>query len=120
MTAFAHDLYIEQGATYTKPSLTWKDGDGIPVNLTSWAARMQFRKSPKAPVVLFEATTENGRIILGGEAGTIDFNFSADDTESMSFASAVYDLELVAADETVVRLCEGAVVISPNVTRAQA
>lgn len=116
MPAAVYDLFIEQGATFVK-TITWKDSAGDPVNLTGYTARMQFRSSVNSSTVLATATTENGRITLGGAAGTIDIEFDEAYTTSFQFVSAVYDLELESATGFVTRLLEGGVEVSKEVTR---
>ncbi len=119
MAAGLYDLYIEQGATFTK-IITWKDSAGDPIDLTGFVARMQIRQTISASAVLYSATTENGGITLGGAAGTITITFPAADTAAFSFVTGVYDLELASsalAGAEVTRLLEGGVVVSKEVTR---
>ncbi len=114
MPAATHNLTIERGATYTQ-RLTWKDPAGTAINLTGYTARMQLRPRIGGPV-LIELTTENGRIALGGSAGTIDLTIAAADTTTLPTSTVKYDLELISAGGLVYRLIEGAVTITPNVT----
>lgn len=116
MPAATYDLFVEQGATFIK-TITWKDSAGDEVNLTGYTARMQFRSSVNSSTILASATTEDGRIVLGGAAGTIAITFDADDTAAFNFVSAVYDLELESAAGFVTRLLEGGVEVSKEVTR---
>lgn len=116
MPAAAYDLMIEQGATFNQ-TVTWKDSTGAAVDLTGYSARMQFRPSVNAPTVYFSATSSDGRIVLGGTAGTITINISAVETTAFTFVSAVYDLELQSASGVVTRLLEGGVAVSREVTR---
>jgi hypothetical protein len=67
--------------------------------------------------VLKELTTANGGITLGGAAGTIDLFISATDTAGFAWESGVYDIELIQPNGEVQRKIEGAVVVSPEVTR---
>jgi tRNA threonylcarbamoyladenosine modification (KEOPS) complex Pcc1 subunit len=110
-----YDLCIAQGATFQKV-ITWKS-DGTLVNLSAFTARMQIRATSEASTALIELTTENGRIALGGAAGTITLTISATDTAALTAGRGVYDLELVAANGTVTRLLQGVVTISRNITR---
>lgn len=110
-----HDLCILQGATFSKV-ITWK-ADGVAVNLTGYTARMQIRATADAATPLIELTTANGRIALGGSAGTITLTISATDTAALTAGRAVYDLELVSSGGIVTRLVQGVVTISRNVTR---
>lgn len=124
MTAVNRPLEIEQGATFTL-GFNWHQAgpvvDGVttagdPYDLTGWIARMQIRKAQASPVLL-AASTENGKIVLGGATGRIDIKFSDEDTDSLTTRSALYDLELENAAGDVWRLLEGSVSISPNITQ---
>lgn len=44
--------------------------NGSPWNLTSYTARMQVRPTVEASTKFLDLTTQNGRITLGGAAGT--------------------------------------------------
>lgn len=111
-----YDLEFLQGETYTKQFI-WKDSAGANVNLTGYTARMQVRQSKSSDTVLLELTTENGRITLGGAAGTIDLNLTATTTAAITWRRGLYDIELVASNGVVTRLLEGEVTVSKEVTR---
>jgi len=114
--AGVYNLTIEQGATLDL-ALTWKDAAGTPINLTGYTARLQVRPSIDSATTLLTMTTENGRISLGGAAGTIRLLLDAATTASLTWTSGVYDLELQSAGGTVTRLLAGTVTVSPEVTR---
>jgi len=117
MAAYKQNLIIEQGATFSF-NIEWTESDGVtPVNLTGYTAEMDIRASYDDPNTIIQLDTTNGRITLGGTAGTIQLLISAADTAALDFTSAVYDLELTAPDGTVTRLMEGGVSFSPEVTR---
>lgn len=120
MPAHKVKLEIDQGATFDK-TFTWKTGSAkasaIPVDLTGCKARSHFRAEVESAEVLLELTTENQRIVLGAEAGTIRMVISAADTAAMNWNSGVFDLEIEFPDGTVVRRMAGSVVVSPEVTR---
>lgn len=111
-----YNFTIQQGATFNRV-ITYKDPDGDPINLTDMEARMQIRPTYGGDVI-HELTTDDGGIALGGAAGTITLNIDADDTETFDFDTALYDLELVNADE-VTRLLEGTIVLSKEVTKEE-
>lgn len=115
MTA-EYDLTIRQGATFTQ-SLIWKDSAGVPVDLTGYIARMQIRQGICASDVIVELTTENGRITLGGDDGSIALEISADTTAEITEGCGVYDLELESSDGFVTALIAGAVTFEREVTR---
>ena len=116
MAAGSYDLKIEKGATF-QLTLTWKDEDGDPIDLTGFTARMQVRDRVDAEETLVELTTANGRIALGGAAGTIALLIEAAVTEGLPGKAGFYDLELVSAGGIVTRLLEGKAALVPEVTR---
>lgn len=117
MAAAAYDLPdIEQGADYFL-TFTYQDQNGTPVDLTGYTARMMLRVTYDDPTPLIELTDANGRLVLGGTAGTIDIHITATDTANLSFKTAKYDLELVDSTGVVTRLVMGSVRLSPEVTK---
>ena len=116
MSAGTYDFQIEQGATLTK-QFVWKDGSGNLINLTGYTAKMQVRRNPASDEVLLEASTTNGRIALGGSAGTITLTLSATVTAAITWSRGKYDLELTARNGVVTRLLEGEITVSKEITR---
>jgi len=110
-----YDLYIEQGATYSK-TFTWTDATGSAVDLTDFTARLHIRADIDDEDPIIELTHSNG-ITLGGAAGTIVATISAGDTELLELDQYVYDLKLTSAAGVATRLLEGTVFVSPAVTR---
>lgn len=86
------------------------------VNLTGYTARMQIRDSANGATVLTELTTANGKITLGGVAGTITLALSATETAALTWTWGQYNLEL-ATGSHVDRLLEGRVTVRSEVTR---
>jgi hypothetical protein len=114
MAAGTYNIAIEQGATYDQ-TFTWTV-NAAPVNLTGYAARMQFRQSAANPTVNFDIAT-GGSITLGGAAGTIRIQITASNTSALAAGNYVYDLELQSGTGVVTRLLQGTVTVSPEVTR---
>lgn len=115
MSAGALDITIEQGATFLL-NLVWKDSLGALINLTGYTARMMVRQTHVATTVLMSLTSPTD-ITLGGALGTINVKATAAVTALLPARNAVYDLEMVGPDGTVTRLIEGAVTVTPEVTR---
>jgi hypothetical protein len=109
------DFLMPKGSTFSR-TLTWKVS-GSAVNLTNYTARMQARTSHISGTAVLTLTTENGKITLGGAAGTITLNLTATETAAITQHSLAYDLELVSAGGVVTRLVEGQIVLTPEVTR---
>jgi hypothetical protein len=116
MRAGKYQIVIEQGATFTL-QLVWKDANGVAVDLTGYAARMQVRRGVEVPDTLLSLTSAGGGIVLGGAAGSIAISVPASVTQTLDPGSAVYDLEMESPSGFVTRLLQGRVIISPEVTR---
>lgn len=116
MSATRYDFTIEQGATFSL-TFRWKDTAGNIINLSGFTARAQFRYAKLDDQILLSMTTENGRIVLGGAAGTIEILLDAATTAAIDWTSARYDIELEDSAGFVTRLVEGKVKVSNEVTR---
>ena len=110
------NLTIKQGATFRK-RLTWRGSNKKPINLTGYTAKMQARSAYGDPQVLFELSTENGGVTLGGIAGTIELYISDEATALFNFERAVYDLFLYAPNGDALALLEGSVRLIRGVTK---
>lgn len=113
--AGTYNITADQGATFSRV-LTWKDSSDVPVNLTTYTARMQVRSIASSADVVLELTTANGRITLGGALGTITLNVPAADMDDVPAGSYAYDLELVSGG-AVTRLVMGSFQVRAEVTR---
>ncbi len=109
MPAAKKNLVIEQKAAFRK-RFVYRQPNKKPVNLTGFGARMQIRLPDGTLIV--DLSTENGRITLGGVAGTIDLRLSKLETAAMNFTGALYDLKLVPPSGDDFRLLEGKVTLS--------
>lgn len=91
--------------------------DFVPVDLTGCTARMQIRAEIGSILPLLELNTTNGRIALGGTAGTCALTIDAVTTEAIDWESGVWDLEITHPGGEVSRMAEGTASVSPEVTR---
>lgn len=115
MIAGVYNFTIDQGATFSR-QLTLRDANNALMNLTGYTARMQIRPEIESTEVLVELTTANGRIALGGAAGTVTLTIPATVTATID-KEGVYDLELVTPSSEVHRALKGKVRLEPEVTR---
>jgi hypothetical protein len=120
MSAGTYCFTIEQGATFNT-QLTWftDDTQETAVNLTGFTAKMQVRARLDDVTVLLELSTANGKITLGGVAGTILLHIDAADTALLTFEKGVYDLELTNGSGVVTRLLQGVINMQLEVTRTE-
>lgn len=116
MSAGTYKIECEQGADFTL-NLTWRDGTGAVLNLTGYTARMDVRTSKDAATALVSATTENGRITLGGAEGTVQILIPASVTAGFAPGQYVYDLKLISATGRATRLIEGFFIVDGQVTQ---
>ena len=108
-----YNIVAYQGATYDL-NVTWSV-DETPVDLTNYTAAMQVRQSVGATTAELSIDSDAG-ITLGGTAGTININISADTMGSAIPGDYVYDLELDSGG-TVTRLLQGNFQIIGEVTK---
>ena len=114
MSAGKYNINVEQGTTYSV-RFTYKDDTNNPVDLTDYTAQIQFRETKDATTTIYDSST-GGDITLGGVDGTIDLSINTATTTAFDFDNCVYDLELTLDNETI-RLIEGRVYLSKEVTR---
>lgn len=111
-------ISIQEGATYDV-TFVWKDSNRNPIDLTGYTAKLQV-KDPGAigesDTVLLEASTSNGRIILGGATGTIRVLIPAVTTSALEWTRGVYDLFLIGPASTT-KLLAGTVAVEPSITQ---
>lgn len=127
MRAGTYNFTCEQGATFTRlieleePDLV-ADPTGaifVPLNIENYTARMQIRRTLESTSPMITLTTENGRLTVN--PGPDDINkilIMLTDEETMTLTTdGVYDLEIESTDGVVSRILQGAVALSPEVTR---
>ena len=113
MAAANYDLTIEQGTDF---SLTMNlSVEGVPYNLTGCSAAMQIRDFGNN--LYFDGTVVNNKINLNLVASSITIKISKSETQTMNFGTGKYDLELTKSDGTTIRLLQGSVIISNEVTK---
>lgn len=114
MPAVTKNLTIEQKATFRK-KMTYRDKFKKPINLTGYGARLQIRAADGS--LIADLSTQNGKIILGAAAGTIELVLTAAETTVMTFATALYDLKLIAPNGDEIRMLQGKVTLSVGQTQ---
>ena len=111
MAAYS-EITIEQGANLTS-TITVNDTQGDAVNLTTYSASAQLRKS-------YYSSSANTltAIITGNANGQITLSMTAANTSNLTPGRYVYDLIITnSTDNSVTRVVEGTAVVLPSVTR---
>jgi hypothetical protein len=106
------EITIEQGANLTS-TVTVSDTQGDSVNLSTYSASAQIRKS-------YYSSSANTLVatITGNANGQITLSMSAANTAALTPGRYVYDLIITnSVDNAVTRVVEGTAVVLPSVTR---
>ena len=128
MAAGTYNFTIEQGATFRR-TFKYKDSTGTPIDLALQDPRMQIRNTINSSdfIISIEetgATKTDGSIVSNSNftvstvnTGEFSLVIDADTTASMSFDTAVYDIEIKDNLNEVTRLLQGKIKLSKEVTR---
>lgn len=92
-------IRLTQGTSYGAV-FTVNNSDGTLFNFTGYSADMQVRTSPPPSPpfpttgedLIIELSTANGRITLGGSAGTITLSLTPSQTAALTPGRYIYDL----------------------------
>lgn len=126
MRAGTYNFTCEQGATFTRlieleqPDLV-ADPTGntfTALDISGYTARMQIRRTIESSTSMISLTTENGRLSVnpGDEVNQVLISLTDEETSTLT-TSGVYDLEIESPEGVVSRVLQGAVNLSPEVTR---
>lgn len=106
------ELTIEQGANLTSV-VTVNDAQGDAVNLTTYTAASQLRKSYYSSSANTLTAT-----VTGNSNGQITLSMTAANTALLTPGRYVYDLVITnSTDNSKTRVIEGTAVVLPSVTR---
>jgi hypothetical protein len=106
------ELTIEQGANLTS-TVTVSDTQGDSVNLSTYSASAQLRKSYYSSSANTLTAT-----ITGNSNGQITLSMTAANTSLLTPGRYVYDLVITnSTDNSKTRVVEGTAVVLPSVTR---
>lgn len=103
------NLVIDQGTTFTT-TINLTNDDGSEKDLTDYTVSSQIRKSYYTSTYTAFSTS---KVDLAGE---ITLSLTATQTSALKAGRYVYDLEITSSEETV-RVIEGIVTVTPEVTR---
>jgi hypothetical protein len=130
MAAGKHNFTIEQGADFD-PFITYRnppvdpindpDTPGAPIDITGFGARMQVRTASKNGTIVLDLDIAGSEIVLTDPVnGQLQIQVPAATTAALTAAQftpiAFYDLELIDLSGRVIRLLEGTVKFSAEVT----
>lgn len=113
MSAGVRDISIDRYATFRRV-MTLKNEDDTAINLTGYGAAMQVRERPEDTEPLADWSD---KLTLGGSAGTITLVISDEETSTLDFDQARFDIVLEQPNGEKFRLLEGSVVVNQGITR---
>jgi hypothetical protein len=104
------NIVIDQGTTFST-SITVTDSDGDVVNLSTYTGAAQMRKHYTSN------TAHDFTVDITGNTGLVTLSMNATTTANITSGRYVYDCELTDSTNTVSRVLEGIVTVTPEVTR---
>ena len=119
MPAGKYNFTIEQGTKFSR-DFAWKNADRTPVNISGYAFRMMARhKHDDALPIISLSTFEppGGISIVDGPNGRFRISLAQAQTTALSFNEAIYDLEAVPPGDGAIRVLEGKIILSKEVTK---
>lgn len=115
MALNTYNISAEQGTTYAA-TVTYNDSQGDPVSLVGASAAMNVRKFAGSPNSYLTLSVGNG-LTLGGALGTVTISISAAALSAVPAGEYVYDLEVVLAGGSSVKLIGGTFTVAAEVTK---
>ena len=105
------EILVEQGATFST-TVNVEDTAGAAINLTSYTAASQMRKSYYSST--YSAISS---VITGNANGEITLTMTSANTANLAPGRYVFDLVITAPTTIKTRVVEGIIVVSPGVTQ---
>ena len=103
------NIVIDQGTDFTT-DINVTDDAGDPVDLSTYTGAAQMRKH-------FTSTNSFAFSVTASSVGVVTLSMNNSVTANITAGRYVYDCELTDSSNTVSRLVEGIVTVTPNVTR---
>jgi hypothetical protein len=108
-------LLIHQGTTWRKRWRITDPDTGTPRDLTEWSARAQVRADHSADSVVLAEWLDD--TVTCDADGYVTITVSPAVSSAWTWRDGMYDVELVDPAGQVARIAQGAVRVSPEVTR---
>jgi hypothetical protein len=105
------ELLIEQGASFST-TVNVEDTSGSAVNLSSYTASSQMRKSYYSSSYNIITST-----VTGNANGEITLSMTSANTANLTPGRQIFDLIITSSTGIVTRVVEGVIIVSPGVTR---
>jgi len=106
------ELTIDQGATFSS-SMDLTNDDGTPIDVTNYSFVCQIRKSYYSS----NATANLTVTVVDAANGNVTLGMDAANTANIRAGRYLYDLKMTRDDSSVIRVLEGIVTITPQVSQ---
>lgn len=106
------NLQVDQGSTFKTTINVSQAGGGDSLDLTGYLVRAQMRKSYAS-----SASIDFDTLVDDPENGVISIALTAAASAAAKAGRYVYDVEIESPSETVTRVVEGQIEVTPRVTR---
>lgn len=105
------NLVIDQGSTYSV-EINLSDQNGDNLDLYGYVANAQIRKwySSSNPAAVFDAQ-------INAQSSSVILTLTANQTSNLIAGRYVYDVETTGPANTISRIVEGIITVTPQVTR---
>lgn len=103
------NITLDQGATFST-SFLFQDTNGDPIDYSTYTANSQMRKS-------YSSSTAYDFTVAMVSNGQVTLSMTANTTNSITAGRYVYDVEVQSPAGSRIRLVEGIVTVTPQVTR---
>lgn len=108
------DITIEQGATWWY-EITLTEDDGSAMDLTGYRCDMWLKRNYRQDEADLELSSTTNEITITPGTGVITFELDEENTELLN-GQYIYDIKLTSGGGDVIRLLQGNVYTSPQVT----
>jgi phage tail sheath gpL-like len=107
------ELYMDQGTTWTNVINLTDDTTGAYVNAAGYSVSSQMRRSYYSANATANITCE----VTDDATGEITLSLTADETANIKAGRYLFDVETTDTGDTVTRILEGIITVTPGVTR---
>lgn len=107
------NITIDQGTTFTT-QIDLTDENNDPIDLTAYTANAEIRRWYSSSNASATFTANTG---ANAAAGILTLSLTAGQTANLEFGRYVYDVTVTDASNTITRIVEGIVTVTPRVTR---
>jgi len=104
------NIIIDQGTTFST-DIYLTDDNGVAIDLTGYTGASKMRKHYTS------SNAQSFTVSLNVSSGAVTLSLTSANTGDLVAGRYIYDVELTSSSNTVSRIVEGVVTVTPQVTR---